>query len=183
MDILTGKRLARRYWWQLLLRGVLALIFGILTFLWPGITLLVLVYLFAAWALLDGIFSAVAAFEERRVYPRWWALLIEGILGIVIGVLAFLWPGVTIVVFLSLIAIWTIITGIMEVSAAIMMRRATTGEWLLAIAGILSIIFGLFMFFEPRVFALAIVWLIAAFAIVFGIALIARAFALRSLFS
>src|SRR5579884_458842 len=167
MNLMQGRRLVRRYWWQLILRGILAIVFGFLMFIWPHIGLIVLLALFGAWVFVDGLFDIAAAFEERRTQSRWWILLLEGLTGIIIGILTF---------------VWAIITGIFEIVAAIWLSRAIRGEWWLALAGILSVIFGLIMFFSPRSFALAIVWLIAAYAIIFGIVLLIRAMMIRSLF-
>ncbi len=151
-------------------------------FIWPHIGLIVLLALFGAWVFVDGLFDIAAAFEERRTQSRWWILLLEGLTGIIIGILTFVWPGITALVLLTFIAVWAIITGIFEIVAAIWLSRAIRGEWWLALAGILSVIFGLIMFFSPRSFALAIVWLIAAYAIIFGIVLLIRAMMIRSLF-
>ena len=177
------RKLARRYWWQLIIRGIIAIIFGILAFAWPGITLAILIIFFGAWVLVDGIFSVAAAVEERQTYGRWWVLLLWGIVGIVIGILTFILPGATALVLFTLIAIWAIVTGIIEISAAIWLSRAIKGEWLLALAGVISIIFGAIMFIEPRAFALAVVYLIAAYAIIFGILLLLRSIVVRSLFA
>jgi uncharacterized membrane protein HdeD (DUF308 family) len=167
-------------WWLLALRGVLAILFGIIAFVWPGITLLVLVLLFGAYALLDGVFSIVAAFSDRASKQRWWVLLLEGLLGIAAGIIAFLWPGMTAFALVYLIAAWAIITGVLEIAAAIRLRQEIEGEWLLALGGVASIIFGVLMVIWPGTGALALVWLIGAYAIVFGVLMIALAFRLRS---
>lgn len=183
LNAMIDRKLARRYWWQLIIRGIIAIIFGILAFAWPGLTLVVLVILFGAWTLVDGIFSVAAAIEERQTYGRWWVLLLWGIVGIVIGILTFVLPEATALILFTLIAIWAIVTGITEIGAAIWLSRAIRGEWLLALAGVISIVFGAIMFIEPRVFALAVVYLIAAYAIIFGILLLLRAMVVRSLFA
>ena len=166
-------------WWSLALRGLIALLFGVLAFIWPGISLTALVFLFGAYALVDGLFTIVASLNAPAGYKRWWALLLEGIFSIAAGVLSFFWPGITALVLLYLIAAWAIVTGIFEIAAAIRLRKEITGEWLLALSGILSVLFGLMLVAWPGTGALAVVWLIGAYAVVFGGLLLALAFRLR----
>ena len=163
-------------WWALALRGLVAVLFGLLTFLLPGITLATLVLLFGAYALADGIFNVIAFF---KVASHQWALLIEGVIGIIAGVLTFAWPGITALVLLYLIAFWAIFTGVLEIVAAVRLRKAISNEWLLLLMGVLSLLFGLFILFVPGAGALAIVLWIGAYALVFGIFLMAFAFRLR----
>lgn len=170
-----------RYWWVLAIRGVAAILFGIAAFLWPGLTLTVLVLLFGAYALVDGIFAVVGGFTARAEQERWWVLILEGIAGIALGVLTFLWPYITALVLLYFIAAWAIVTGVLEVAAAIRLRREITGEWLLGLAGVASILFGVLLVLLPGPGALALVWLIGAYALIFGIVLVILAFRLRSL--
>ncbi len=168
--------LLARYWWALALRGVFAVLFGLLTFFIPGITLLTLVLLFGAYVLLDGIFDIVSAI---RTPSRHWALILEGIVGIIAGILTFLWPGITAMVLLYLIAFWAIFTGVLEIVAGIRLRETLIGEVWLILMGVLSLIFGLFILIFPGAGALAVVFWIGAYAFVFGIMLIALAFRLR----
>jgi uncharacterized membrane protein HdeD (DUF308 family) len=170
-----------RYWWVLALRGALAVIFGICALVWPSLTLTVLVLLFGAYALVDGIFAVIASIRAVGRTTNWWVLLSEGILGIVLGVLTLVWPGITALVLLVFIAVWAVLTGIMEIAAAIQLRQEIQGEWLLALGGALSILWGIILFVRPGAGALAIAWLIGVFAILFGIALIALAFRVRGL--
>ncbi|MCL4301565.1 MAG: HdeD family acid-resistance protein [Anaerolineae bacterium] len=169
-----------RNWWTLALRGLAAVLFGLATFVWPDITLFVLVLMFGAYAFVDGIFALVAAFSDRAGKQRWWVLLLEGLAGIAAGILTFIWPGMTAFVLLYLIAAWAIVTGVFEVMAAIRLRREIEGEWLLALGGIASIIFGILMVIWPGAGALAVVWLIGSYAFVFGLLMIFLAFRLRS---
>jgi uncharacterized membrane protein HdeD (DUF308 family) len=165
-----------RKWWALALRGLVALMFGLLTFFLPGITLVTLILLFGAYALADGIFNIIAFF---RVASHHWALLIEGLIGIIAGILTFVWPAITALALLYVIAFWAIFTGIFEIVAGIRLRKVITNEWLLLLMGILSLLFGLFVLIAPGVGALAIVLWIGAYALVFGIFLLALAFRLR----
>jgi uncharacterized membrane protein HdeD (DUF308 family) len=169
-----------RNWWTLALRGLLAVLFGILTFVWPGITLLSLVFLFGAYAITDGVF-AIAAGVRGREQNRWWLLLIQGIFGVIAGVLTFVWPGITALLLLGLIAGWALFTGVMEIVAAIQMRKHIKGEWLLALSGALSVVFGVLLLLNPAAGALAVVWIIGAYAIFFGVLLLALGFKLRGL--
>ncbi|HKQ75669.1 MAG TPA: HdeD family acid-resistance protein [Blastocatellia bacterium] len=169
-------------WWALALRGVVALLFGIATFAWPGITLAALVALFGAYALVDGIFSVFAAFrhDEDRQQP-WWAYLVGGILGIGIGILTFFWPGLTAMGLLFMIAFWAIMVGFFELITAIRLRRIVPGEWLDALAGVLLIMFGIFLVIFPGVGALSVLWMIGTFAFALGILMIMLGFKMRSL--
>jgi uncharacterized membrane protein HdeD (DUF308 family) len=167
-----------RNWWAVVLRGVLAILFGILAFAWPAITLQVLVLFFGAYALVDGVFALIAGLSNRVGTNRWWVVL-EGLVGIVVGILAFLWPGLTAFALLYLIAAWAIVTGILEIMAAIELRKEISNEWLLILSGILSVIFGVLIALFPRAGALSIIWLIAIYAIVFGIMFVALGLRLR----
>ena len=168
--------LARR-WWALALRGLFAVVFGLLTFLVPGITLISLVLLFGFYAILDGVFDIVSAI---RAPGHHWPLLVEGIVGIIAGVLTILWPGITAMVLLYLIAFWAIVTGVLEIVAGIRLREVIANELLLILMGVISVLFGILIIVFPRAGALAIVIWIGAYALVFGIILIALAFRLRS---
>ena len=162
--------LLARHWWALALRGVFAVLFGLLTFLIPGITLLTLVLLFGAYAILDGIFDIVSAV---RAPGRHWPLVLEGVVGIIIGILTFLWPGITTMVLLYLIAFWAIFTGVLEIVAGIRLREVIANEWLLILMGVLSVLFGFLILIFPGAGALAIVIWIGAYALLFGNTLIA----------
>ena len=165
-----------RNWWALALRGLVAVLFGLLTFILPGITLVTLVLLFGAYALADGIFNVIAFF---RVASHQWALLIEGVIGIIAGIVTFALPAITAIALLYLIAFWAIFTGVFEIIAGIRLRKAMTNEWLLLVMGVLSLLFGVLILFAPGAGALAIVLWIGAYALVFGIFLLALAFRLR----
>ena len=147
-------------WWALVLRGVVAILFGVMTFIWPQITLATLVFLFGAYAIVDGVFAIVAGVRAPREFARWWVLLIEGILSVIAGLIAFAVPGITALLLLGLIAGWAIITGVIEIVAAVQLRKEIQGEWLLALGGITSILFGVLLLLNPGAGALAVLWLI-----------------------
>jgi uncharacterized membrane protein HdeD (DUF308 family) len=170
-----------RNWWALALRGVAAILFGILAFAWPGITLFVLVLFFGAYMLVDGIFAIVAAVRAAGEEDRWWLLLIEGILGVLAGLVAFFWPGLTALALLYFIAAWAIVTGIMEIVAAIRLRQEIEGEWALGLSGLLSVIFGILLVVLPAPAGLlSLVWLVGAYAVATGVLLLILAFRVRS---
>ena len=166
-------------WSALALRGVLAIIFGLLVFAWPGLTLWVLVLFFGANALVDGVLAIVAAVRGSASGGRWWGMLLEGILGIATGLVTFLWPGLTALVLLYFIAAWAIVIGVFEIVAAIRLRKEIEGEWLLALRGVLAILFGVILFANPGPGALAVVWLVGAFSIALGVLNLVLAFRLR----
>jgi len=167
-------------WWLLALRGLAAIIFGILAFIWPAITLLGLMILFGAFALVNGVLSLVLAAKAPKGYPRFGSLILGGILGIIAGVVTFFWPALTAAGLLILIAAWAILTGILEIVAAIRLRKEIVNEWLLALVGILSVIFGVLLLLQPAAGAVVLIWWIGAYALVFGILLLILAFRVRS---
>jgi uncharacterized membrane protein HdeD (DUF308 family) len=169
-----------RNWWLVALRGVAALVFGLLTLLFPAAGVAALVLVFGAYALVYGVFTIIAAVANRRGEPHWVALLVSGVLSVGIGVLTFLMPGVTALVLLYLIAAWAIVTGVAEIAAAIRLRKVITGEWLLALAGVLSVAFGVLLIVFPGAGALAVVLWIGAYAALLGVLLIALSFRLRA---
>jgi uncharacterized membrane protein HdeD (DUF308 family) len=170
-------------WHWIVLRGVFAVLFGIFAFLWPGITLAALVLVWGAYAIADGVMALIAAFTMREEDKPMWALIIVGILGIAAGVVTFLWPGMTALALLFFIASWAVLMGIFEIAAAIRLRKHIENEWLLALSGVVSIAFGVLMFLQPGAGALAVVWLIGSFSLIFGILLIVLGFKLKGLAS
>jgi uncharacterized membrane protein HdeD (DUF308 family) len=167
-------------WWVFLIRGLLGIAFGIITFFQPGLSIAALVLLFGAYAFVEGIFAILSAVRRRTGSQPWWLLLIEGIAGIGAGVITLGWPGLTAVVLLYLIAAWAIITGVFEVAAAIRLRKIMTGEWLLVLSGVASIGLGVLLMLFPAAGALALVLWIGAFAFVWGIMLVVLSLRLRS---
>jgi uncharacterized membrane protein HdeD (DUF308 family) len=167
-----------RNWWLLLLRGIVAIVFGVLTFAWPGITLLTLVLFYGAFALVDGVLAIAAAVMGGAPAPRWW-LAIVGLLGIAVGILTFAWPGVTALILLLFIAGWAIATGTLQIVGAIALRKEIDNEWLLIASGALSVLFGLILVAQPQTGALALLFIIGAYAILYGILLVFFALRLR----
>ena len=168
-------------WWVLVLRGIAGILFGLLAFMWPHITLAVLIILFGAYALVDGVFAIVAGIRSHGENKRWWWLLIEGVLSVAAGLFAFLVPAMTALILLILIAAWAVATGIFEIAAAIQLRKYITGEWMLVLSGILSVLFGLLLLFNPTGGVLAVVWIIGAYSVVFGVLLLILGVKLRGL--
>jgi uncharacterized membrane protein HdeD (DUF308 family) len=168
-------------WWMYAVRGLVAIIFGILAFTRPEQALQALVLVFGAFALVDGIFAMFAGIASYRYFERWWAMLLEGVAGIVMGLLTFFWPNITALVLLYMIAAWALITGIFEIVAAIQLRRLITGEWMLILGGLLSILFGVVLFVFPVAGAVSVIWVIGIYAVVFGISEIILAFRLYGL--
>jgi uncharacterized membrane protein HdeD (DUF308 family) len=170
-----------RYWWVLLMRGVFALLFGLLAIIWPEITVLVLVLLFGAYVLVDGLSALASAFVGGRSAGRRTWLIVEGVLGVLFGLVTLIWPDVTTLVLLWLIAAWALVTGFVEILLAVRLRQEIRGEWLLGLSGALSILFGLLLAFWPATGAVALVVLIGVFAVIYGIVLIALSLRLRTL--
>jgi uncharacterized membrane protein HdeD (DUF308 family) len=169
-----------RHWWAMVLRGVLAIIFGIMVIAWPGIALQTLVLLFGAYMLVDGVFAIAGALTHRSQYKHWWLALLEGLVGVVVGILTFIYPGITALTLLYLIAIWAIITGVFELMAAIRLREEIDNEWFLALTGIASLLFGALILLRPGTGVLAVLSLIAGYAIVFGVLMIILGLRLRT---
>ena len=176
MAVFSAVRTMAEHWWVVLLRGILAILFGVLAYTWPGLTILILVTLWGAYALVDGIFGVVAG-----VRGKWGSLVVIGLIGIAAGVVAFLWPGLTAVTLLWILAFWAIVAGVLQISAAIRLRKEVQGEWLWVLSGILTIGLGVLFFLYPGAGILSVTWLIAALAIVWGILLVMLSFKLKGL--
>ena len=168
-----------RNWWALALRGVFAIIFGLIALINPGLTLLALVFLFGAYSLIDGVFGVAAAVRAAEAHNRWGWLLVEGIAGIVAGIIALVVPGLTAIVLLYLIAAWALVTGVFELIAGFRLHGHLANEWLLLLGGAASIILGVLLIVRPGAGALALLWLIGFYAILFGVLMLILAFRLR----
>ena len=167
-------------WWALVIRGIAGIIFGIIAFAWPGITLAALVLLFGAYALIDGVACLVAAVRAVKSHERWGSLTLEGVAGIVAAVVTVLWPAITALSLIFVIAAWAIITGVFEIVAAVRLRKLIQGEWLLALSGIASLIFGVLIAIAPLAGALVIAIWVGAYALVFGFLMVALGFRVRN---
>jgi uncharacterized membrane protein HdeD (DUF308 family) len=170
-----------RNWWVLLIRGILAVAFGVLAFLWPSLTLAVLVLLFGAYALLDGVASIIIGLTGRGAQDNRLWLMLGGVFGVLVGVLTFVWPDITALALIYFIAAWAIVTGVFTIVAAVQLRKEIDNEWLLGISGALSILVGLYMAAFPGDGALALIWVVAAYAVIFGILMIGLALRLRNM--
>lgn len=163
-------------WWLVLLRGVSALLFGGLAFAMPRLTLVALITLFGIYVVADGLMALMSGVRERA-----WPMLLLGLLGLWVGIYTFLNPGTTAVLLLYVISAWAIARGLFEIVAAVHLRKFVTNEWFLALSGVLSIAFGALLLLNPGAGALAMVWLIGSYGLLFGILLIVLAFRLRGL--
>lgn len=170
-----------RNWWTLVIRGVAAVAFGFATLAWPNLTLTVLIAMFGAYALVDGIFNLVGAIRgATHRKERWGWMFVQGLVSLAAGFVTLLWPGLTAIALLYWIAAWAVVTGVLEIVTAIRLRKEVRGEWLLVLGGIASIVFGALLFASPGLGALAVVIWIGAYAIVFGALNIGLGFRLRS---
>ena len=175
LDILS------RYWWTYAVRGAIAILFGIVALVWPELTVTSLVIVFGAYVLVDGVIEIYHGVTSRDRHDRWWADILIGLAGIIVGIWAMLFPGLTAIGLMYFIAAWWLFTGIMEIILAIRLREVITNEWSLGLSGLLSVILGVIFLLFPGEGAISLVWVIGAFAIVFGVLLLILAWRLRGL--
>jgi len=168
-----------RNWWALGLRGVFAILLGLIAFLMPGVTLAALVLLFGAYALVDGVFAIVAGIRAAERHERWWPFAVEGLCGIAAGIVSFVMPIATALALLYLLSFWAILTGVLRIFAAVRLRKEIQGEWLLILNGLFSVLFGIVLVALPGAGLVTLVWLVGAYALVFGAILLGLAFRLR----
>ena len=171
----------RRYWWLFLIRGLFGLALGVYAIAFPGATLAVVVILLGAYLIVDGVTAVIKGFQVMRSDTHWWALLLEGILGIAVGLAIFAWPGFSIVTLAYLVGYWAIVTGVIAIFSATRMRAHVSGEWFYLIFGIVSVIFGGFVLFAPATGLAYIVLMISIYGFVTGVTMIGLAFRARSL--
>ena len=171
--------LVSRPWWALCLRGLLAIAFGVFAFTMPGLTIAVLVIWFGAYALVDGIFALIAAFQAATHHRRWWLLLLDGIIGIGAGIVTFAWPGNTALVLVMIIGAWAFLSGTFEIAGAVTAPWPAGARWLLALSGILSVTLGVLIMGFPLPAAFSVIWLIGAYALAFGLMLVVMGFRLK----
>jgi uncharacterized membrane protein HdeD (DUF308 family) len=172
--------LLARSWWVLLALGILSLVFAVLAVVWPGLTLLALVALFAAYALVGGVMWVIGAVRHRTRNADWWLVLLLGLVSIAAGIAAIFYPQLTALALVLVMAAYALMIGVLEIWAAIRLRREIRGEWLMILAGIVSIAFGVLVFLFPGAGALALVWLISLHAALTGALLLTLAFRARS---
>ena len=168
-----------QHWKWIALRGVAAVIFGVLAIAWPAIALAVLVLVWGAYAFVDGVFTLLAAARMRKSGRPIWPLVLVGLLGVGAGLVAFFWPALTALGLLMLIAAWALVIGVLQIIAAIRLRRALANEWWLGLSGALSVLFGVMMIANPGAGAVAVAWVIGAYAVFFGVMLVLLALRLR----
>ncbi|SMX48834.1 HdeD family acid-resistance protein [Maliponia aquimaris] len=171
----------QRSWWIFLLRGVAAIVFGIMAIAWPALTLAVLVMLFGAYVLVDGVFGLIDAIRLRGRLIRVWPLVLDAVLGIAVGLLTLLWPGATALVLLMFIAAWVVVGGLLRIVLAYQIRHEIKGEWILIMGGVLSILFGGLLVALPQAGLVTLVWLIGFYAVAFGVLFVLLALRLRKL--
>lgn len=179
MEIPAMNDILLQSWWVLAVRGLVALLFGLASLLWPGMTLLGFLLLFAAYALTGGIVSVIGALRHRKSDSEWWMLLLIGLVGIGAGAIAVLHPGLTVLVLLLLIGANALVTGVLDIAAAIRLRRVIHDEWLMILNGAAAVLFGVLMFLFPAVGGVALVWMIGTYAVVTGALMLGLAFRLH----
>src|SRR5579885_2808277 len=181
MSIVGVVRSTRNYWWLTLIRSLVIILFGIAAVLRPGTTLLFFIYLFGAFAIVEGAIAIATAIEDRRVYKNWWALLLSGIAGIILGILVFSWPGITSLILFYIVAAWALMAGIMAIVSAFSRFTLPGLDWPLVVSGVVLIILGLIMADHPVRSILSIMWVLGIAAIIYGVLLFVRAFQFKSL--
>jgi len=174
MPNLPGLRYLADHWWAVLLRGIAAIVFGILAFAWPGLTIALLVLIWGAYALIDGVFSLIAG-----IRAKYGTLILLGVLGIAAGLVTFFWPGVTAITLVWIIAFWAIFAGVMQIAAAIRLRKEIQGEWVMILCGVCTVALGALLMLYPGAGAVSIAWLIASFAVAWGVLLVIVALKLK----
>jgi uncharacterized membrane protein HdeD (DUF308 family) len=166
-------------WGWILVRGIAAVVFGVLAFVWPEPALIALTLVWGIYALTDGALALIAAFSIRINGKPVWSLAVVGVLGVAVGVMTFVWPGLTALTLLMMIAVWALFMGAFQIVAAIRIRELIDHEWFLALSGVLSVLFGGMLIFNPDAGARAVVWLIGGYAVLFGVLLIVLGFQFR----
>lgn len=180
-NAVAGSEVLLRNWWAVLLRGLLGMVFGVITFIWPGLSLASLVLVYGAFAFADGVLALVGAIRgETDEGGRRWAMVLRGLLGLGAGIVTILWPGITTIALLTVIAAWALVGGVLEIVSAIRLRRVIRGEWAMALSGLLSVGLGVMLIIFPAAGALALVLWVGAYMFVTGIVLTALSLRLRA---
>lgn len=175
------KKMMQRYWWTIMLRGVLAIIFAILAIFWTGLTLEILVVLFAIYAIGEGLFAIFSSIDASKHHEKWGWFVLEGVLGVIAGILILSWPGISVVIFVYLIALWALITGLAEILIGATAAINPTAKSMMIIVGVLSLILGVVMLVYPGITVAIMVWLIGLYALIAGIAMIVFSFQIKKL--
>lgn len=174
-------KIVTRIWWAMVFRGILAILFGILALIFTGQTLLVLVYSFGVFALLTGLAEIVTAVRAGEAHMRWGWLAFAGIVGVVAGILTFVWPGITALALLFVIAAWALVSGVAEIIFALSWPDTLAHPWLAALSGALSVVFGILLVVWPRSGVIALTWLVGIYAIIYGANQLYYAYRLRAM--
>lgn len=174
-------RVMARNWWVPLVRGIAAILFGLMALIWPGLTVYALLVVFGAYAVFDGIMAIVVGFQRKSDDDHWWSWALDGFLAIVIGLMALFWPAATALAFIIWMAVWAVLAGVLRIIAAIRLRKEITGEWALALSGLLLIVWGGLMAMIPAAGLLSIAWLIGLFALLIGAVMVVLALRLRGM--
>ena len=172
--------LRQSLWWTWALRGLIAIVFGVLAFIWPVATIGSLIFVVGIYAILDGVFAFIEAIKRRKTDSRWWALLLESLVSLLLGTGALLNPGLATVAFVYMLGFWAIVTGLLEIVQAVRARNETKGEGWLIVGGLLSVAFGVTLIMWPISGAITLVWLLGGYAIGFGFVMLIVAFKLRN---
>ena len=178
-NIDSASTMLAKNWWLFLLRGIFGIIFGLLAFLFPGPTMLSLVLLFSAYMLVDGVAGIISAVRAMRRKDEWGLLIFEGLLNIAVGVAAFIWPGLTVLAFVLMVAAWAIISGALMMASGFRLKL-DHGRWWMVLGGLLSLVYGALLVAMPLIGAVVLTWWMGAYAMVFGIALVVLSFKLRA---
>ena len=176
VEIPSMSLLLHRSWWVLLLRGAAAILFGVLAWMQPVASAAALVLLFGAYVLVDGLLGIYAAIQSRKQSRHWWVVLLWGLTGVVVGVLTALYPAMTALVLAIYIGVWAVITGVLQIVAALRLRKEIDGEWVLVLGGVLSVLFGILVLVQPGAGLLAMLWVLATYAVIFGVLMVVLAF-------
>ena len=179
VEIPSMSIMLHRSWWVLLLRGAAAIIFGVLTWMQPVASAAALVLVFGAYVLVDGLLAIYTAIKSRKQSRHWWLVLIWGLTGVIVGVLTAINPAVTALVLTIYIGVWALITGVLQVVAALRLRKEIDGEWILVLGGLLSVLFGIFVLAQPGAGLMAMMWVLATYAVIFGVLMVILAFKIK----
>ena len=168
-------------WWVALLRGIAAILFGLMALIWPGLTVYALLIVFGAYAVCDGVMAIIVGFQRKSDDDSWWSWALDGFLSIVIGLMALFWPEATALAFVIWMAAWAVVAGIFRIIAAIRLRKEIEGEWALGLSGLLMVIWGVLMALIPAAGLLSLAWLIGVFALLIGGVMVVLSFRLRGM--